>query len=309
MVSSHVNAVRAILAVLPMASWKEDMPRLVQGALGRQRKGHCDLTVANAWGVLAMEKFSKAFEAVPVTGTTSVELKTGSTALDWGASPKGGSFLLPWPGGPGALSLLHDGTGRPWVTVQSLAAIPLKNPLSSGYKIRKSVSAVDRKRPGAWSRGDVLRVRLELEAQADQTWVVVSDPVPAGGTILGGGLGRDSRILTAEEKRKGWAFPVFQERSFEAFRAYYEFVPKGAWMLEYTLRLNQDGTFHIPPTRVEALYYPEMFGEMPNESMEVGQCHGLGEPRAPAKRGRPYSAFCYGLRLRRRPLQFLHSKR
>lgn len=269
MVSSHVNAVRTVLAVLPMANWKEDIPRMVQGALGLQRKGHWDLTVANAWGVLAMEKFSKAFEAPPVTGRTRADLGAQSRALEWSASSKGETFLLPWPEGAKALSVLHDGTGRPWAIVQGLAAIPLKAPLSSEYRIRKVISAVERKRPDVWSRGDVLRVRLEIEAQAEQTWVLVSDPVPAGATILGGGLGRDSRILAAEEGRKGWVLPVFQERSFEAFRAYYEFVPKGKWVLEYTLRLNQDGKFQVPPTRVEALYFPEMFGEMPNEPVEV----------------------------------------
>ncbi len=30
--------------------------------------------------------------------------------------------------------------------------------------------------------------------------------------------------------------------------------------MEYTLRLNQSGTFQLPPTRVEALYAPEMYG-------------------------------------------------
>ena len=35
------------------------------------------------------------------------------------------------------------------------------------------------------------------------TWVVVSDPVPGGATILGGGLGRDSQIATRGEQRSG----------------------------------------------------------------------------------------------------------
>jgi uncharacterized protein YfaS (alpha-2-macroglobulin family) len=108
-----------------------------------------------------------------------------------------------------------------------------------------------------------------LEAQADRTWVVVSDPIPAGSTILGAGLGRDSRLLTKEEERKGWVWPVFEERSFEAFRAYYEYVPKGKWTIEYTIRLNQAGVFQLPTTRVEALYFPEMFGEIPNKAVEV----------------------------------------
>ena len=36
---------------------------MVRGAIGRQQFGHWNTTVANAWGVLAMAKFSAAFES------------------------------------------------------------------------------------------------------------------------------------------------------------------------------------------------------------------------------------------------------
>ena len=39
--------------------------------------------------------------------------------------------------------------------------------------------------------------------------------------------------------------------------------------MEYTLRLNNEGLFSIPATRVEAMYAPEMFGETPNEAMRI----------------------------------------
>lgn len=271
MVSNDVNAVRAILSLLHLEKWKEDMPRLVQGALARQIRGRWDLTVANAWGVLAMEKFSKAFESVPVTGSTRANLSTRSQVTDWSKTPKGRISQFPWPPKAEELSIAHQGTGKPWATIQSLAAIPLKEPLSSGYKIKKTVLPVEQKEKNRWSRGDVVRVRLELESQADQTWVVVNDPVPTGATILGKGLARDSELLTKGEERKGWVWPAFEERSFEAFRAYYEYVPKGNWTVEYTIRLNQSGTFQLPTTRAEALYFPEMFGEIPNRTVEVQQ--------------------------------------
>ena len=155
------------------------------------------------------------------------------------------------------------------MTIQSLVAIPLKEPFFSGFKIKKSILPMEQKQKDRWSKGDIVRVRLELESQADQTWVVVNDPIPAGVTLLGKGLGRDSEILTQGEERKGRAWPAFEERSFEAFRAYYEYVPKGNWMVEYTIRLNQSGIFQLPATRVEALYFPEMFGEIPNKIVEV----------------------------------------
>ena len=269
MVSNDVNAVRVILSLLHSEEWKEDMPRLVQGALARQVRGRWDLTLANAWGVLAMEKFSKALEAVPVTGSTRTNLSTQSQTTDWSTSPGGKVSQFSWPLKREELSITHQGAGKPWATIQSLAAIPLKEPFSSGYKIKKTVIPIEQKEQNRWSKGDIVRVRLELESQADQTWVVANDPIPAGATLLGKGLGRDSEMLTQGEERKGRAWPAFEERSFEALKAYYEYVPKGSWTVEYTIRLNQSGTFQLPATRVEALYFPEMFGEIPNRTMEV----------------------------------------
>jgi len=269
MVSGDVNATRGVLTFLHLPKWDEDMPRIVNGAVGRQQRGAWNTTVANAWGVLALEKFSAKYESVPVTGRTKAAFAGQKREIDWAASPDGGILSLGWPRGREALSVSHEGGGKPWATVQSLAAIPLREPFSSGYRIAKSVAPVSQKKKGVWSRGDVARVTLELEAQADMTWVVVNDPIPGGATILGSGLGRDSGLLARGEKREGLAWPAFTERSFEAFRSYYAFVPKGKWTVEYTVRLNNEGTFHLPPTRVEALYAPEMLGERPNPSVEV----------------------------------------
>jgi alpha-2-macroglobulin len=97
----------------------------------------------------------------------------------------------------------------------------------------------------------------------------VADPVPAGATLLGGGLGRDSAIATQGEKREGRAWPAYEERAADAWRGYYAWMPRGKQVVEYTLRLNTSGRFGLPPTRVEAMYAPESFGELPNAAWEV----------------------------------------
>lgn len=267
MVSDDVASVKALLTVMQLEDWREDIPRMVQGALLRQKGGRWDLTVANAWGVLAMERFANAFESEKVEGVSRIVLGGRTAVKDWTMPVS--SFLFPWGEGSQDLILTHAGKGVPWAVVRSNAAIPLTTALSSGFKIKKVLIPLERGREGHWSKGDVVRVRLEMDSQADQMWVVVSDPVPSGASILGTGLGRDSAILTSDEKRGGWAWPAYEERSHEAFRAYYEFVPKGGWAVEYTMRLNQSGLFQMPPTRVEALYLPEMMGEMPNSPLEV----------------------------------------
>ena len=282
MIACDVNAVRFVLTALDLQGWAQDMPRLLRGALARQRLGRWSTTVANAWGVLALEKFSKKFEKAPVTGTTMATLDDQRKQCRWADAPAGDSLMFTWPEKEAQLKLAHDGTGSPWVTVQSIAASRLTKPFSSGYTITKTCTPVSQKQPGLWQPGDVARVRLDLQAQADMTWVVVNDPIPCGATILGAGLGRDSQILTSGERadnRRAW--PAFEERSFEAFRAYYEYVPKGNWAVEYTLRFNNEGLFQLPATRVEALYAPEMLGEIPNAPVEVlgaGQQSGMTAP-------------------------------
>lgn len=269
MVSNDLNAVKALLSLAESDAWREDMPRIARGTLGRQHKGHWDLTLANAWGVLALEKFSKTFESVPVTGSSLADLDGKVETRAWSEPAPEKPAILPWPEGKKDLVLSHAGTGKPWVIYQALAAIPLKDELWAGFRVEKTIRALERKASGKWSRGDTARVTLKVSAQADMSWVVVEDPIPAGASVLGTGLGRDSQIATKGEKREGWVRPAFEERSFEAFRSYYELVTKGDFTVEYTVRLNNAGEFQLPPTRVEAMYSPEMFGEKPNETWEV----------------------------------------
>ncbi|HMU85342.1 MAG TPA: hypothetical protein PKC35_18505, partial [Leptospiraceae bacterium] len=243
-------------------------PRIMRGTIGRQRKGSWDLTLANAWGVLAVEKFASEFERITVGGTTSASLGDQTRKLDW-SKARGGDLILPWPANRTNLSVRHDGAGKPWALLQSRAAIPLKEDLHAGFRIKKSWKMIEQKKSGIYSRGDIVRVTLKITADADRTWVVVSDPVPAGATILGTGLGTESSLMQQGEKREGWAWSAYEERSFEAFRSYYEYAWKGEWTVEYTMRLNQSGTFQLPQTRVEAMYSPEMFAESPNEVLSV----------------------------------------
>jgi hypothetical protein len=269
MISTDSNAVRALIELVDRNAWREDVPRLVRGAVGRQQRGHWNTTVANAWGVLAMEKFSAAFESTPVSGETAIRYGGERDSVRWAPAGAPPERKLPWQSGALPLSIAHRGAGRPWAIVRATAALPLAAPQRAGFAIARSVTPVEQRTPGTWTRGDVARVRLEIDAQSDMSWVVVDDPVPGGATVLGSGLGGQSQILTAGEQSEGHAWPAFEERRFDAFRAYYRFVPKGRFAVEYTVRFNNPGTFVLPATRVEAMYAPEMLGELPNPSVAV----------------------------------------
>jgi len=309
MASSDGNAVRSLLTLMNLEGWRNDLPRLTAGALGRMRQGHWDTTTANAWGVLAMDKFSAQYEKTPVGGTTSAGLNGKTRSLDWQKAPAGGTLSFNWPTGKENLQVTHNGPGAPWATIGATAALRLTKQISSGFQVKRAVTKVGgdaaagyedagtggQGRGGAagapgtgkngggdshtspashgrsdrFNVGDIIRVRLDMEAQSDMTWVVLNDPIPAGASILRTGLGGDSLLLAAGEKTRGYAQEAFTERSQEAFRVYYEYVPKGKWSTEYTLRLNNEGVFQMPPSRLEALYAPEMFGETPVRPLTV----------------------------------------
>ncbi|CAG9175071.1 alpha-2-macroglobulin family protein [Cupriavidus pampae] len=275
MANGDVNAARLLSVASQLPAWKDDVPQLVTGLLGRQARGAWSTTTANAWGVLAIARYAQTYERTPVNGTTRATLGAESRAFDWARATTRdgiatGSVDLAWPaaGASAPLQVEHAGGGRPWATVRALAAVPLREPIAAGYRIRRTVTPVEQAVAGKWSRGDTYRVKLDVDAQADMTWVVVSDPVPTGATILGSGLGRDSEIATRGQQ--GGTYATFVERTPEAYRAYYDYVPKGGFTVEYTVRLNNAGEFALPPVRAEAMYAPDVFGALPVERLTVG---------------------------------------
>ena len=271
--NGDVNAARILLVASQMPDWKDDMPRLVAGLLGRQERGAWMTTNANAWGTLAVRRFGNQFEKQAVDGSVAIALGDTQKSVPW-STPKPAAVDLPWPAsGKGTLGLTQQGSGAPWATVQVKAALPLAAPQAAGYRVTKTITPTQQKVAGQYSRGDVLKVTLEITAQADMTWVVVDDPVPTGASILGNGLGRDSQIATQGEKAEGDAWPAFVERRFAGYRAFYEYIPRGSFKVEYTVRLNNAGNFKLPPTRVEALYAPDVFGAAPNALFKVNDAH------------------------------------
>jgi len=265
--SPDLTAARLLQAVAGLPDWKADAARIARGLMLGQSRGHWDSTPANAVGTLAMRAFGKAFEATPVTGTTTAAIGPASRAFDWTTGSAPPLATLPWPAGPAAFTIAHIGTGAPWAIVTSRASVPLTAPFASGFAVRRAVTPVTQAVAGRWSRGDVMKVRVEVTPRAPLQWVVINDPVPAGATILGGSLGGRSEVLAAGAT--AGVQPTFVERRTDAVHAHYESMSKAMVVYEYTVRLNSAGTFRLPPTRVEALYSPEMMALLPNTPVEV----------------------------------------
>lgn len=265
--NGDVTMARLLLAVRELPEWRAELPALARGLMARQRNGHWYTTLANAWGAVAMTAFAETMESGPVNGTTSVTVGEQRASHDWaGANTYAARFGM--PAGAASLKLEHAGSGAPWASVHVSAVVPLAQERFTGIRIKKTLTPVEQQVKGQWTRGDVVRVRLELEARSDMQWVVIDDPVAPGATILGSGLGGDSSML-AQPTQWRYPMPSYQERARDSLRSYYAQVPGGHWTLEYTLRLNADGRFQLPATHAEAMYQPDVAGDLPNPVMVV----------------------------------------
>ena len=294
--SSITDAARLLALVAERPNWGTAVPRLAQGLMSAQRNGAWRTTTENLMGALAIEKFSQTHEGVPVSGRTHVGVNGRATqTYEWhepdseirdpSAKKAGGTFsrapanvqtyrvLEAWPSGADTrvLDVAQEGQGTVWVWTRSLAAVPVDEPIVAGYGLQRTVTPVFRRHPGRWSVGDVYRVTLTINARSASTWAVVDDPIPAGASILGSGLGRDSTIETRTEGGAQGISPTYVERGFDGYRAYYEYLPQGATVVDYTVRLNTAGRFNMPPSRVEALYQPDVYGVLPHRTaIEIG---------------------------------------
>lgn len=275
MVSRTSNQARLILQKAQDRAWRQEMPHLLNGLLAQQKQGAWRMTTENLLGALAVRRFAQTQEERP-EGLSIVAMgDEQASVIDWSTLPEHDGIQqtqlsLPWPAQQQQVNIDLNGAGSAWAELRALAAVPVTEAVTAGFSIERQISAIDQAVAGVWSRGDSYKVSLRIRALAPVNWAVVSDPVPAGATILGSGLGRDSRITAAQaDEQNSW--PSFVERKFDVYRAYFEQLPQGETRLEYVVRLNTVGQFALPPTRIEALYEPDVYGVWPNVDLMVVQ--------------------------------------
>ncbi|MCT8332969.1 MG2 domain-containing protein [Leptospira sp. 85282-16] len=250
-------------------SYKKDMPRLIKGFVKMQKRGSYDTTLGNAYSILVFDRVSKLLESEKVTGG---KIKIQSSKDVYQLEPNGKQTVSQTIGTtPETVSVSYDGKGKPWVEWSVNSVLPLKAPISSGYRIKRTFEPVQVAKSGVLSKGDTVRVTLEIQADSDKTWVVVEDPIPPGSLPLGRGFGRESIIQTEGKAGDSSYYLSFEEKTLSMYRAYFEYLPKGTHTIEHSFRLNHSGSFKMPATRVEAMYSPETHAEWPNETVRISE--------------------------------------
>jgi uncharacterized protein YfaS (alpha-2-macroglobulin family) len=264
--SDYLSSLRFIELASSDPQFADSLARSGASAAQAYNKRRYLSTQEHAWTRLALGKVEAALKVAPLSGRTRFTLGEQVRVHDWQGKPgEGGHFELPYAG-KATLAVNHAADGPAYLRYEVRQAKVLTAPQFVGVEVSRQVDAVQG-RLDALKRGDILRVTLTVRAVAPLSWVAVSDPVPAGASVM------ERPPLKDAARKDSLSWPVYEEKGAGFYRAYFDELGGGAQAqpgtLQYYLRINTAGTFHMPETRVEPLYDPEVFARLPNAPVVV----------------------------------------
>jgi uncharacterized protein YfaS (alpha-2-macroglobulin family) len=138
--------------------------------------------------------------------------------------------------------------------------------------------------------GDLVIADLVIVTPSPRDFVVVEDPLPAGFEAVDSHLSTTSGALDVGESNGGGScsdcnyeearddlaagrtfFEDYSQRELRDDRVLFfvDHMPPGIYHYRYLARATTLGSFVLPPTRVEEMYQPELFGRTGASQVEV----------------------------------------
>ncbi|MBN1248697.1 MAG: alpha-2-macroglobulin, partial [Anaerolineae bacterium] len=185
-----------------------------------------------------------------------------------------------------------DGDGRLYYTAHLRVYLPVEEiePLDRGIIVSRQYVAADCpagevcEEIDSAAVGDTVQVRLTIIAPHDLYYVVVEDPLPAGGEAIDTRLAttsvleQDPSLFRELEGEEGGWYPFYwwwwqwysrSEMRDEKVVLFADYLPAGTYTYQYTFRTTQAGEYHVIPTTANEFYFPEVFGRGAGELFTV----------------------------------------
>jgi len=259
---SDLQATALAAHALVIAGRVADAEALVRGVLdGRLADGTWGCTYDNLLAVLAVGDVVAA--APPARGRGEVVIAIDGTERGRvkaaSASSVGrlvlGADVLPAPGSSATLRITAPAGARfeHLVSMRYLPVAGSQGPRSRGYGIERAVfDAVSGEPVKNPTVGQLLRVRLTVEAPGDRRQVALTDRLPAGFEAVNARLATEQKRVGAAESWQWSSSEVRDERvSFFA-----NHLDRGTTTAEYLARVSRSGEFVWPAATVESMYRP-----------------------------------------------------
>jgi hypothetical protein len=157
------------------------------------------------------------------------------------------------------------------------------DPLDMGFVVNRVYEAVNdpddvyMDNDGVWhiKAGAEVRVRITLTADNRRYHVAMADPLPAGLEIINPELAVSSADAETQAdpsyRNYWWWGPWYEHQNLrdERAEAFTSLLWDGTYQYSYLTRATTPGRFVAPPTKVEEMYTPEVFGRSASDIVIV----------------------------------------
>ncbi len=303
---SSAMVLRALLAARPSHPLAA---RLAMGILAARRGGTWRNTQETAWSLLALDAYRKAQEKTAPNFTAHVflgEAEIGSAGFHGRSTSQPhvavpASRLVTVPGAPLGFSV--EGQGRLFYEARLRYAKKVlpREGLERGFYVKKTLRVVKAEGlaralhgvPDAGARAffgsDLILGDVVVVTPSPREFVVVDDPLPAGFEAVDARLattGRGVDIDAAEASAGAGGEPdpdataaggAYQSSQFireirdDRVLFFIDHLAAGMYHYRYLARATSLGSFVLPPTKVEEMYTPEVFGRTGADLVKVSE--------------------------------------
>jgi hypothetical protein len=146
--------------------------------------------------------------------------------------------------------------------------------------VTEAISSIPKRTADAVNAGDLVVVDLLFESAEPRERVVIDDPLPAGLEALDYDIdttskaNRDAAAKTTDPKMT-WLGTTFRNATSrrevrdDRVVTYFDRIEPGMYRVTYLARATSIGAFVVPPTRIEAMYAPEVHGRTAASTLTV----------------------------------------
>ena len=297
--SAHVNEVTTYgLATLFHSSARSDamvlwallrthrdhplIPKLVRGLMARRDGGVWRNTQENAYGILALAEYGRAFEATDPALVTRAWV--GRTPVaggpirfnDRAAAPV--DLRVPMPvlvssarDAQSALLIQREGSGRlyyraelTWTPAAPLTSLPAR---TQGLRVQRQLRTASNRQATTIRLGEPAAIDLTIENRVALTYVAIDVPLPSGLEVLQRELGAGQASLMLSGPRT----PQVSHEELRADRVeiFIDRLPPGTHRHTIHVRPTTPGHFVLPSAQAEAMYEPEVYGRTTLSEIDV----------------------------------------
>lgn len=276
-VRAQAMVLAALLEVDPASSLIDPLAIGLKAA--RQTGGDWTSTQENLWSLVALSAYARRSPGGTTTLAVTVGGKTTKRTIT-GTEVATQTFALD-DTALDTVKIAVDSPANVSARVRE-ARVDAGAAQSTGFRVTREYDDVQGHPKSSFKAGELVSVKITVHVDADQAWVALVDPLPAGFEVMNpklasGGVRTkqspddqrdDDDSFSYEAYWRGLQW-VHQDLRDDRVQWFADRIQSGDYEMNYQARATIDGTFAAMPATIEAMYEPNLRGRTARTTVVV----------------------------------------